>query len=64
MKIFISYGDENFSASLRRICKEANDIKLFDKVIAYTQQDLPKEVTRCLLMCYARGGGIGCGNLM
>lgn len=57
MKIFISYGDENFSASLRRICKEANDIKLFDKVIAYTQKDLPKEVTRCLLMRYNRGGG-------
>ena len=57
MIVFISYGDIVFQKSLKRIVKEAKSLKIFDKVIAYTPTDLPKEIMQSPLMQYKRGGG-------
>lgn len=57
MKIFITYGDERFKDSVKRICKEAKLLGIFDKVISYNPQKLPKEIMQSPLMCYERGGG-------
>lgn len=57
MKIFITYGDDNFKDSVKRICKEAKLLGIFDKVISYNPKKLPKEIMQSPLMHYARGGG-------
>ena len=63
-KIFITYGDDAFKRSRERIEKEAKSLKLFDRVIAYTPEDLPSYIKTSVLMRYRRGGGIGAGNLI
>lgn len=55
--IFISYGDENFKRSLKRISREARSLGIFDKVITYTPKDLSDEIKQSPLMNYKRGGG-------
>ena len=56
-KIFITYSNERFAQSRKRICREARALRLFDKVIAYTPEDLPTCVQASPLMAYERGGG-------
>lgn len=55
--IFITYGDENFKDSVKRICREAKSLGIFDKIISYGPKKLPKEIMQSPLMHYARGGG-------
>lgn len=56
-KVFISYGDENFKRSLKRLKREAEELNIFDKIVMYTPKDLPKAITDSPLMRYKRGGG-------
>lgn len=55
--IFISYGDDNFKESLKRIGKEAKKLNLFDKIILYTPKDLPQHIKASPLMAFSKGGG-------
>lgn len=57
VKHFISYGDERFSESLARMKRQARQLGLFDKVIAYTPDDLPMCIKGSPLFTYTRGGG-------
>lgn len=56
-KIFISYGDNAFKKALKRIGKEAKSLKLFDKVILYTEKDLPNYIINSPIFSFKRGGG-------
>lgn len=56
-KVFISYGDENFTKSLKRIRREARSLHIFDKIIMYTPNDLSDEILKSPLMQYKQGGG-------
>lgn len=56
-KILISYADQNFSESLKRIGKEARKMKRFDHVILYTPKDLPASIKASPLFCFEKGGG-------
>ncbi len=56
-KIFITYGNQPFCDTLKRLKKEAKSLGIFDKVITYTEKDLSKEVLSSPLMQYLRGGG-------
>lgn len=56
-KIFISYGDDNFTKSLKRIGGEAKRLNRFDKIILYTPKDLPDYIKSSPLFCFSRGGG-------
>ena len=56
-KIFITYGDDNFRLSLKRIRKEAYKLGIFDKVIVYTPKDVSNEIEQSPLMANKRGGG-------
>lgn len=55
--IFISYGNQAFKKSLKRIGKEAKSLNLFDKIILYTPKDLPYSIKSSPLMTYNKGGG-------
>lgn len=56
-KIFISYGNKPFKDTLKRIKKEARHLRIFDKVITYSEKDLPEWICQSSLFNYARGGG-------
>lgn len=56
-KIFISYGDDNFTKSLKRIGREAKSLNRFDKIILYTPKDLPDSIKSSPLFCFNKGGG-------
>lgn len=55
--IFISYADEAFKQSLKRIGKEAQSLQLFDTIILYTPKDLPVFIKASPLMAFKHGGG-------
>jgi len=57
MIVFISYGDNAFKKSLKRIGKEARSLGIFDKVITYTPKNLSDDIKQSPLMNYKRGGG-------
>lgn len=57
MKYFISYGDQHFKMSLDRIRKEAENLKIFDKIITYTPADFSDDFKKHPLLKYKRGGG-------
>ena len=56
-KIFIAYADSKMSYSLKRIGKQAKSLEIFDEVILYTPESLPKHVRDSKLMQYSYGGG-------
>lgn len=37
---FITFGTNNFHNAINRICKEAKEIEIFDKIIDYSEQNL------------------------
>ena len=41
--IFVTYGDQKFTNSKKRICREAEKLNLFDKVVAKSRNDLLTE---------------------
>lgn len=55
-KTFITYGDDNYADSLKRIKAEAEATGLFDEVRLYTPADLP-EPFLTYTRTYRRGGG-------
>ncbi len=55
-KIFITYGDDNYKSSVKRIVAEARALGLFDEVRAYTPADLP-EPFLTYTKEWRRGGG-------
>ena len=55
--IFITYGDDNSTDSLTSLRKQAKDLGIFEKVIAYTPKDLPLFIKSSPLFAYKRGGG-------
>ena len=56
-KIFIAYADANLAYSLKRICRQARRLGIFDEVILYTPNDLPDYIKQSPLMQYEKGGG-------
>lgn len=56
-KIFITYGNGIYYDSIVRQKKMAEKTGLFDRIILYTDKDLPQEITNHELMSYKRGGG-------
>lgn len=56
-KIFITYGNENFKKTLKRVKKEVRALGIFDKIITYEPKDLSHEIMQSPLMQYQRGGG-------
>jgi len=40
MKLFLTYGNDRFNLSKKRICKEANDLNIFDKIICETDKTI------------------------
>lgn len=56
-KIFVSYGNENYSESLERLRKMAIATGRFDEVIINRETDLPEFILKHPLMHYSRGGG-------
>lgn len=55
--VLISYGDQKFHKSLKRIKKQAKDIGIFDKIITFTPKDLPLYIKCSPLFSSVRGGG-------
>lgn len=55
--IFISYGDNRFYYSLRRIKQLAKRTGRFDQIIVYEPKDLPPCVQASPLFAFPRGGG-------
>lgn len=56
-KILIAYANEPMKYSLKQFGIQAHYIKQIDKVILYTEDDLPQEILQSPLMKYKRGGG-------
>ena len=59
MKHFITYGNEKFTESKRRICKEAEECGWFDSITIYEPKDLEKEFQNKYkdVLKLPRGGG-------
>ena len=56
-RVLIAYANEAMKYSLKQIGIQARYIKQIDKVILYTEKDLPKKIIESPLMKYDRGGG-------
>lgn len=57
-KILITYGDKKFEMSKRRFVQQANSINVFDKIIAYSEDDLSEELKKTEIIKEKRGGGL------
>lgn len=57
-KIFITYADNNFKKSARRIKSEAVKLNLFDDFIIYKPEKLPSAVRNHPVFAFKKGGGI------
>lgn len=55
--IFISYSDDRFKESQKRISRQAKKVGLFDKVFEYTPKDLPYYIKASPLYAFSKGGG-------
>lgn len=55
-KYFITYGDEKYRDSVKRIGREAETLGIFDRIILYSEIDLP-EPFKTYSEVYPRGGG-------
>ncbi len=55
--IFVTYGNECYYESLKRIRAEAEATRLFNEILTFTDKDLPDEIQNHPLMRYKRGGG-------
>lgn len=56
--IFITYGDDRYYFSRRRLAKQARKSGWFDRVKVYIPDDLPIEITESETYRYGRGGGL------
>lgn len=55
--ILISYGDERYFESVRRVMRQAKKTKFFDRTIMFSEKDLTEELKASPLFKYTRGGG-------
>lgn len=55
--ILISYGDQRYYESVRRVIRHAKKTPFFNRVRMYTENDIPEDVKKSPLFQYARGGG-------
>ena len=39
-KVLVTYGDSKYEMAKTRFVKQADALKIFDKIIAYSEQDL------------------------
>lgn len=60
MKYLISYGDDRFELSLKRIAYQARKVGIFDRIIKYSSKDLPEYIKASPLFAFERGGGYWC----
>lgn len=56
-KILITYGTSDYEETLKRLRKEAQELKLFDQIIVYGPKDLPDYIKSNPLMAFKKGGG-------
>ena len=59
-RIFITYGDEGFEKTKKRIIGEARSIGIFDEVLAFGPEDLSEEILASSIIKVHRGGGVWC----
>ncbi len=45
-KVLITYGDSKFKMSKTRFVQQANALKIFDKIIAYSEQELSRRTSQ------------------
>lgn len=58
MKVFlVTYGNEKFKYSVKRIKKEANGISIIDDVFCFSEKDLPLFIKASPLFSSSKGGG-------
>lgn len=55
---FITYGDEQYTSSKKRILQEALSLNMFDEVIGYGPADLGLDLMTSKVMEVKRGGGL------
>lgn len=56
-KILVAYADKRYIESIKRIKRMAKRTKRFDKILIYTDKDLPEYVKASPLFAFSRGGG-------
>lgn len=57
-RIFITYGDEHFTAAKERLIKLATYTHEFDKIYSYGREDLSSELMSSKVINIKRGGGL------
>ena len=57
MRYFMTYGDQLYAQSKKRLAQEAEATGLFDHVKTFSPDDLPESLKTHPLMQYRRGGG-------
>lgn len=57
-KVLITYGDCKFEMAKKRFIQQADAIKVFDKIIAYSEGDLSAELRHSDVFKEKRGGGL------
>lgn len=57
-KVFITYADSIFEQSKSRICREAENLGIFDKILSYSPNDVSKELKKSKVFSAKRGGGL------
>lgn len=57
-KYLITYGDEKFRAAKERFVNAARNLDVFDDVIAYSANDVTKELAASIVFQEKRGGGL------
>nr|WP_294925852.1 hypothetical protein [uncultured Flavobacterium sp.] len=54
---FVTYGNQKFKYSVKRIIKESRKIRVFDEVLHFSEKDLPAYIKTSILFSSAKGGG-------
>lgn len=57
-KVLITYGDHKFEMAKNRFIQQADALKVFDKVIAYSEDELSEELCNSEVFKEKRGGGL------
>lgn len=57
-KVLITYGDSKFEISKTRFVQQAGALKIFDKIIAYSEQELSEGLRNSEVFKEKRGGGL------
>ena len=52
-KVLITYGDSKYEMAKTRFVQQADALKIFDKIIAYSDQDLSEELRNLTVSKYS-----------